>query len=128
MVCLLGGKPEWLPQRMKAFIIRNENDNWGLHIYILFCFCCRGKILFMTVHLKRQRKSVNAKEGINGLTVILGELSALRKTLQWLILLLLLFCSKEMGFLPMGVQTLMWRYRMHSLCSQELLEVAKIWE
>ena len=81
----------------------------------------------MIAHLKRQRKSVNAKEGINGLTVILGELSALRKTLQWLILLLLLFCSKEMGFLLMRGQTLMWRYRMHSLCSQELLEVAKIW-
>lgn len=26
-------------------------------------------------------KSVNAKEGLNGLTAILGELSALRKTL-----------------------------------------------
>jgi len=36
----------------------------------------------MIAHLKRQRKSVNAKEGINGLTVFLGELSALRKTLQ----------------------------------------------
>ena len=40
-------------------------------------------------------------------------------------IVLLLFCSKEIGFLLVGVQTLTWTGRMHSLCFEELLEVAK---